>query len=225
MASRRWSLGMSKQSCRMAGCLIPMTWPMTSHSMAWMSSASSTVGSRRRLRSPQELQVLRSKFNGEDKGWNQVLRDAYESGKKPPEKDPRMPEAERARLLQAKEEHLRAAQLTAIGWAQRALLALRESAPLWLATIVESQAPLRDELEQLNARIDTLKTELLADDRLRLWLERTLQAIPGNHFPFVQQPVSKNPSSRKCSAHMGRLRSARHRRAWPPLPTTGGTAA
>ena len=173
----------------------------------------------------QELQLLGHKFAGEDQGWAQLLRDAYRAGKKPPASDPRTPEEERARRRGELEERLRAAQLTAIEWAQHALIALRESAPVWLDAVTESQQPLREELEQLNERIDQIKGELRADDRLRLWLDRTLQGIPGNHMPFARQSAVAEPQEEDVR---GPYAEVAHRQAMAArglAPTTQGETA
>jgi hypothetical protein len=173
-----------------------------------------------------ELDLLRHKFDGEDQGWEQLLRDAYRAGKKPPASDPRTPEDERARRRGELEERLRAAQLTAIEWSQRALIALRESAPVWLGAIAESQQPLRDELEQLNDRIDQIKDELRADDCLRLWLDRTLQGIPGNHMPFARQPMFDGPAEPDVRGPYAEIAHRQAMAARGLTPTSrGGTAA
>ena len=113
----------------------------TSSSMDWMSSASSTAASRRRWPNcGKSFSCSGTSSMARTRAGSSCCGMPTGRARSHPTSDPRTPEDERARRRGELEERLRAAQLAAIEWAQHALIALRESAPVWLATVAESPA-------------------------------------------------------------------------------------
>jgi hypothetical protein len=155
----------------------------------------------------QELRGLEDRFRGEDQAWHAKLEEAYTKGQQPPAKDPRTPEEDRERLLEAKRERLRAAHKVAIDWAQNALHSLREVAPIWLDQVRESQQPLHNELRELNERVDAIKAELRKDSRLEGWLKR-IDGAPGTHIPFSRTPQPTEPQQADVLGPLGQIARA-----------------
>ena len=151
---------------------------------------------------------LERKFDDEDLNHERALRSIYANGTAPSKvKDDRTPEDERRQQLDDAHKRVRLAYEVAREWAEAALGEAKQRTVSWETAILERQAGINQQIEDLNNQLLELKADLLTDTRLKAWVDRFNARQPGILMTFadlsnVSGPPDPEASIRKMAERL-----------------------
>jgi hypothetical protein len=140
-------------------------------------------------------------FSDEDLNHERALRSIYANGTSPSKiKDDRTPEDQRKQQLDDAHERVRLGYDVAREWATAALGEARQRTVSWDTAILERQAGINQQIEELSNQILALKADLLTDTRLKAWVDKFNSRQPGSLMTFADLNYVAPPDPERASA-------------------------